>query len=254
MMVENANRSITIRDLEAQYYRHLICDLRLSCHLETKGPGVRYSGSCRSLTNRIPASNTAILSALISQAITRALDTVDASVSIWTLKDNGEVQLVSFDGTPVIRTRSDEWNIVYDEELVSNIMAVRSEKLPNETGGVLLGVTDINASSIHIVHALTQPEDSLGTPSGFERGVFDLWDQVSNAMTTTMDQVRYVGEWHSHPEGALATPSLTDIEQLNWLKSEMEIEGLKGLIAIAAGDGSFSLVTSRRDAVVSDGH
>ena len=244
LMVENANRSITIRDLEAQYYRHLICDLRLSCHLETKGPGVRYSGSCRSLTNQIPASNTALLSALISQAITRALDTVDASVSIWTLKDNGEVQLVSFDGTPVIRTRSDEWKIVYDEELVSNIMAVRSEKLPNETGGVLLGVTDINASSIHIVHALTQPEDSLGTPSGFERGVFDLRDQVSKAMTTTMDQVRYVGEWHSHPEGALATPSRTDIEQLNWLKSEMEIEGLKGLIAIAAGDGAFSLVTS----------
>ena len=249
LLVENVDRSITLRDLEAQYYRSLICDHRLIRHLETEGPGVRYSGSCRSLTNQIPASNAALLSALISQAITRTLETEDASISIWTLKNNGEVQLVSFNGTPVKRKRSDRWKIVYDDELVSNIMAVCSEKLPNETGGALLGLADMSANSIHLVHALPEPEDSLGTRSGFERGVFDLRNQVSKAMTTTMDQVRYVGEWHSHPEGTLATPSLTDLEQLNWLRAEMEIEGLNGLIAIAAADGSFSLVLSS-DAVV----
>ncbi len=244
LMVENTSRSITLRDLEAQYYRNLICDRRLIHHLETEYPGVRYSGSCRSLTNQIPASNAALLSALISQGVKRVLETEDASISIWTLKDNGEIELVNFDGTPVTIKSTDEWKIVYDDELVSNIMAVRSEKLPNETGGALLGITDMNAKFIHLVHALSQPEDSSGTRSGFERGVFDLRNQVTKAMTMTMDQVRYVGEWHSHPEEALATPSPTDLEQLNWLREEMEFEGLNGLVAIAAADGSFSLVLS----------
>ena len=70
-------------------------------------------------------------------------------------------------------------------------------------------------------------------------------------MTTTMDQVRYVGEWHTHPEGSVATPSLTDIKQLNWLRAELEIDGLHGLIAIAAADGSLSFVLSSNDVEVS---
>jgi hypothetical protein len=55
LLVESADRSITLRDLEAQYHHLLVTESLLATHLQTEHEGVRYSGSCRALTNRIPA-------------------------------------------------------------------------------------------------------------------------------------------------------------------------------------------------------
>ena len=95
--------------------------------------------------------------------------------------------------------------------------------------------------SVHVVHGLPETEDSAGTESGFERGVVGLQEQLNNVIAATMHQVRYIGEWHSHPVGASARPSLTDLAQLAWLTKELEMEGLPGLIAIAAGDEKFCI-------------
>ena len=59
-----------------------------------------------------------------------------------------------------------------------------------------------------------------------------------------MHQIRYVGEWHSHPDGASAMPSSTDFAQLSWLRQELQNEGLPGLMAIVAPDGCLSFVLS----------
>ena len=240
-LTESADRSVTLRDLEAQYYRILLTDVRLADHLEQKGSGVRYSGSCRALTNRIPASNSALLSALVSKNIPTALSTDSASISVWTLNESGEVELVSSEGKLVTKSCFGNWTYVYDEGLVVNINELRERCLPNETGGVLLGVVDMNHKSIRIVHALPQTEDSCGTPSGFERGIVNLQEQIKKAIADTMYQVRYVGEWHTHPNDKSPLPSTTDLKQATWLSHEMEIEGLHGVVAIAAQNGSFSL-------------
>ena len=245
LLVESADRSINLRDLEAQYLRILITDSRVSRQFELDGPGVRFSGACRALTNRIPASNAALLSALAARGVANALATNESTVSIWTLKANGEVQLVCHDGVSVARTRHGDWTVVRDEGLVSDLAALRHEKLPKETGGVLLGVVDITRRSIHVVHALREPGDSCGSETRFERGIVDLRDQVNSAMLATMQQVRYIGEWHSHPGGSSAMPSRTDLAQLAWLRQELENEGLPGLMAIVAKDVGFSLAVSR---------
>jgi hypothetical protein len=62
-----------------------------------------------------------------------------------------------------------------------------------------------------------------------------------------MHQLRYVGEWHSHPHRASALPSVVDIAQLNWLAREIAIEGQPGLMAIAAENGQFGFVVGQRD-------
>src|SRR5690606_37051093 len=95
-----------------------------------------------------------------------------------------------------------------------------------------------------IAHALPAPEDSRASQTGFERGVADLAGQVSAAVAATLYQLRYVGEWHSHPDRASAMPSSTDIVQLLWLGQELENEGLPGLMAIAAQDGHFTFAVS----------
>lgn len=61
--------NITLRDLEAQYHRLIQTENSLADHLRPLTPGLRYSGSCRAVTNRIPASRAAMMSAIASQAV-----------------------------------------------------------------------------------------------------------------------------------------------------------------------------------------
>jgi ThiF family len=62
VLAETSDRSITLRDLEAQYHDLHLSDPRLAGHLKSDQPGLRYSGSCRALTNRIPATRAAVIS------------------------------------------------------------------------------------------------------------------------------------------------------------------------------------------------
>ena len=241
LLVEDVERTITLRDLEAQYFRLVLSEPHLAGHLEIGEGGVRISGSCRALTNRISASNAALLSALAARGAVHDLVLDSAAISIWTLTGEGEVQRVRHDGCPVSRVETGEWNIVYDKGLVQEISDLRARKMPRETGGVLLGIVDMATRSVHMVHALPEPEDSRGSETEFERGIVDLSDEVSRAGSATMYQVRYIGEWHSHPEGASSMPSPTDVNQVKWLGQELREEGLPGLIAISGGNGSFSV-------------
>ena len=243
LLAEDAGRGVTLRELEAQYHRILLSNPRLSGHLRIDGRGVSYSGSCRELTNRIPASNAALLSALAARGTVQALATDAATISIWTLHANGEVELVRREGAPVTRTQLGEWTLVYDTELLCKLATLRDAKLPKETGGVLLGIVDMSQETIHIAHALSEPEDSRGSEKGFERGIVDLCNEVSRVVAATMNQLRYVGEWHSHPDGASDMPSATDLAQLVWLGEELKNEGLPGLMAIATQNGRFTFVS-----------
>ncbi len=244
LLAESADRALTLRDLEAQYHRFILTEPSLARHLGTDGPGVRYTGSCRALTNRIPASNAAILSALAAKGIASALADDGAAITIWTLSTTGEVQRVQRKGAAVTRVSFGAWTVSYDADLLDRLATMRHAKLPNETGGVLLGIADMSRQSVHIAHALPAPEDSRASQTGFERGVAGLAGQVSAAVAATLYQLRYVGEWHSHPDRASAMPSSTDIVQLLWLGQELENEGLPGLMAIAAQDGHFTFAVS----------
>ena len=52
----------------------------------------------------------------------------------------------------------------------------------------------------------------------------------------TAGQVRYVGEWHSHPPRASAGPSPTDRCQSDWLAALMGMDSMPALMLIAADD------------------
>ena len=252
LLAENADRSITVRDLEAQYYGIVASDPRLSSHLGGATQGVRYSGSCRALTNRIGASNAAVLAALAARGTVQGLATDKATISIWTMEANGEVALIGRQGAPVTRKRLGDWTISYDSGLVRRLTALRDALLPRETGGVLLGIADTSRRSIYIACALPAPEDSCGSEEGFERGIVNLRQQVSGAVAATMQQLRYVGEWHSHPDRASAMLSSTDIVQLAWLGQELEIEGLPALMVIVATDERVTVALSAMQASLGD--
>jgi proteasome lid subunit RPN8/RPN11 len=242
LLAESADRRVTLRDLEAQYHDLLLSDPGLADHLRVNQPGLRYSGSCRALTNRIPATHAALLSSLAARGISDCLGKDQSAIRIWTLSEQGEVHLVQRPGAAVTKARLASWDITYDEGVLRTLAGHRERRLPRETGGVLLGIIDVSRRSIYVAHALPQPEDSVGSVAGFERGVVGLSDVISRVAQASLYQLRYVGEWHSHPRGASAWPSQIDLAQLAWLGDELEAEGVPALMAIAADDGAFSFM------------
>ncbi len=243
LLAENADRSITLRDLEAQYHRLVQSDPALASHLRT-GPGLRYSGSCRALTNRIPATSAALLSALGTRGLVDALKRDDASVRVWNVTAEGGVEVIGRRGTAAHRLTLGGWTIAYDDDLLADLAKLRDGRLPHETGGVLLGIADMSRKSVYVAYALPEPEDSRGSPEGFERGVVGLKAAVGRVVEASLHQLSYVGEWHSHPRKSSPLPSAIDLAQIVWLGSELEHEGLPGLMAIAADHGSFAFVLS----------
>lgn len=241
LLAESSDRSITLRDLEAQYHRLVQTDPALKDHL-VAAPGLRYSGSCRALTNRIPATNAALLSALAAGGFVDALKSNDSAVRVWKLTAEGGVEVIERHGARPYRVSLGEWTITYDDDLLAELARLRNSRLPRETGGVLLGIADMSRTSIHVVHALPEPEDSRGSREGFERGVVGLKAAVSAAVEASLHQLSYVGEWHSHPRRSSPLPSTIDLAQIVWLGNELEHEGLPGLMAIAADDGAFAFV------------
>jgi hypothetical protein len=241
LLAENSDRSITLRDLEAQYHRIVQINPALHDHLRA-GPGLRYSGSCRALTNRIPATRAALLSALGARGLVEALQNTEAAVRVWKVTAAGGVQVIERRGAAAHRLSLAEWSITYDDDLLAELASLRASQLPRETGGVLLGIADMSRKSIHAAHALPEPEDSSGSPAGFERGVVGFKAAVNRAVEASLHQPSYVGDWHSHPRKSSPLPSTVDLAQIVWLGNELEHEGLPGLRAIAADHGAFAFV------------
>jgi len=236
LLAEDAERRVTLRDLEAQYYRAVLVSPGLKDHLNPASEGVRYSGSCRTLSSRIPESSVAILSAIAAKAV--PIDgTIAAGISVWSLRKNGEVQLTEAPAHPVRQTKIENWTVTIDTGLEAALQEERKRHLPAETGGVLLGIIDTLNSQIHVVHHLPAPPDSVETRAEFERGVEGLGKAITRCADQVLHQIRYIGEWHSHPDGVKARPSKKDVSQLAWLAQSLAADDCPGVMLIVGAEG-----------------
>ncbi|MEQ1714796.1 MAG: Mov34/MPN/PAD-1 family protein [Hyphomicrobium sp.] len=168
----------------------------------------------------------------------------EATIRIWTIANDGAIALHQRTGAAVTQIALGGWTIAYDPSLPRLLHQLRDQKLPDETGGVLLGIADLRKRTIHLVTALGQPSDSTGTTHGFERGTEGLMEAMQKVAHSSLHQLRYVGEWHSHPRNNSALPSSTDIQQIAWLRRELVVEGLPAFMVIAADGGERSFILS----------
>jgi hypothetical protein len=255
LLAEPADRSVSLRDLEAQYLGLVLRAPHLETHLGKAPETVAYTGACRAITSRIPQSRTAILSGLAATGLSRALDGEAGAIAIWTLTPDGNVRADTAVPEPVGVFRVMGWQIAIDEGLVRRIYSMRKAQLPNETGGILFGLVDIPAKRIHLVEASPAPPDSEQRPGGFVRGVRGVEELMDSIRRRSAGQVRYVGEWHSHPPRSSARPSCIDGEQIDWLAALLDMDSMPALMVIAAAR-EFSVIfadqraepVSRRDA------
>ncbi len=116
----------------------------------------------------------------------------------------------------------------------------RRERLPNETGGVLLGTFDMSRRVALVSIALPSPDDSKEWPIVYIRGSAGLRGAVSRAEVTTGGGLEYLGEWHSHPKGANAAASKDDRKALKLL-SEVMAEDARPAVMMIVGEHEIRL-------------
>ena len=234
LLAEPAGRALTLRDLEAQYLALVLHTDRLAGHLGESADAIAYTGACRAITNRIPQSRVSVLAGLAAAAVGNAADGTEAIISVWTLASDGQVALDSTPAKPVSHYQAYGWRITLDAGFTARILEMREARLPAETGGMLFGVVDIPAKSIHLIHAAPAPPDSRERPGEFVRGTAGVEALMKEIGRKTAGQVRYVGEWHSHPQNASVQPSPVDARQIDWLAALMGMDSMPALMLIAA--------------------
>ena len=250
LLGEPAGRALTLRDLEAQYLGLVLRTERLADHLGKLAETIAYTGACRAITNRIPQSHVSILAGLAATGVSNAADGMEAVILVWTLSSNKEVVLDTVPAEQVSRYRAHEWQIIFDEGLVKRIRAMRDARLPFETGGIIFGLVDIPAKSIHLVDVSSAPPDSREEIGSFVRGTDGVEGLLEEVHRKTAGQVRYVGEWHSHPPHASARPSCNDARQIDWLAALMGMDSIPALMLIAA-DKEISVIFMQERAQLS---
>lgn len=238
LLAEDAGRRIRLDALEMQYYREVATNDRLQEHLYQAKGSISYAKTCRDVSFTVPQDFVAMLSGIGSHAFKFALASEAAAIRIWHV--NPETLAVDSHEVipaPVREVTSGDWVIVYDELLNERLLALRTAKLPRETGGVLVGSCDVSRHIVYVVDALSSPVDSLEGDGSFVRGAEDLARQVGRLRERTGQNLEYIGEWHSHPDGIAALPSGEDLAAIVSSTREMSEDGLPFVMAIVGEDG-----------------
>lgn len=122
--------------------------------------------------------------------------------------------------------------IFFAEDLLSEVKELCKEKGNFETGGILVGMYDLDLQSAIITKVLGPPSDSKYGRTTFVRG--------TKGVKKTLDSLwkegqYYLGEWHFHPN-ALPIASLQDISQMNKIAKNVVYKCPEPLMLIIGQD------------------
>ncbi len=235
LLTEDAERTIRLRSLEAQYYRAAIQSAWGAEHLAGNAKSFWSGASCRDISMVMPYSRVMRHASTLAEQIQAASASAAASIRIWQLDPTrGAVEVHDVATNTERRMQLGAFDLFIDAGAEAQLRDMRAAGLPNETGGVLLGYYDFNIKAIVVVTCLPAPPDSTASQGEFKRGVAGLADAVNEASRRTAGIVGYIGEWHSHPRGHTATPSRDDFVQLVHLALGMSDDGLPAVQLIVA--------------------
>ena len=241
VLAEDKQRTLTLDVLEAQYYRAVDADPALVGHLSENLGKTRYGRSCRDITATMPTHLVSMLASLGSQAVRTALDSEDAAIQVFRCDPSSlAVQPHKVQPEPCVSQEINGWTFILDKRLLRTLAEIRSSKLPNETGGVLIGLYDLVRKKIYAVDTVPSPPDSKEWPTLYVRGSEGLLARVEEITRRTGGQLEYIGEWHSHPDGCATRPSSDDLQVFVWLTEHMAVAGLPALMAIVGEKDSSS--------------
>ena len=236
LLSEDAGRNIPLDSLEMQFYRAIARDSNLESLLDHPDRN-RTGQTCRDVSAEISQEDIAVHGGTGSRAIRQLAEHDGARIRTWLLDEEDNYQLV-MDIEPAwpIQRNQGDWTVLLDSELVETLARLREMRLPNETGGILVGSCDRSRKILYVVDVLPSPPDSEELRTSYIRGTKGLKEQVRRIQRVTDGGLDYVGEWHSHPNGHGAEPSEQDRKLLDWIRAGMEEESETGVMCII-GEG-----------------
>lgn len=242
MLIESKDRNIRMNYLEAQYYRALLDNQEWGeKHLSGFNPELNAGNGCRSISLSFSVEKVYLHAACLSAGLRASYSDDNANIKIWHYDEKtGSCIAYTVNVSSSHEIKFTDWDVIIDDTFISNLYDYRSKELPNETGGVLIGVVDHKLHQILIVSQIYSPVDSLSTPSSYVRGKHDLYDKLEDINLKTGGTVKYIGEWHSHPKHHSATPSITDRSLLDKLSNMMGEDG-EPMLMVIVGENEISL-------------
>lgn len=175
----------------------------------------------------------ALHAAIGARAFRAALAVDSAGISIWrTNEDDLSVEHLKIVPSEVVERQVGRWTMVTDRSLLDKVAKTRLEKLPNETGGVIVGAHDMEHKILYAADVLPSPPDSTEWPNLYIRGCEGLAHRVEEIGQITDGQLGYLGEWHSHPHGHAPSPSHDDRKAFAWLQEHMDLDGRPAVMLI----------------------
>jgi hypothetical protein len=241
LILEDAQRNLHLDQIEAQYYRALLRESWGKDHLKGHLGEYWVGGSCRDVSTVMSPETVQLHAALLSRSLRVALQDTQAHLRIWQSPNMGSIQSHAIPLVPSALIQRGDWAVLLDEGLLDTARATGQQHLPEETGGILLGVIDHYRRTIALVDALAPPADSVGTPMSFKRGVQGLVEVLEEASRRTAGIVGYVGEWHSHPPRVSTSMSPEDVSQLLHLTVHLGSDGDPAVMLIV-GDAEWSVM------------
>lgn len=239
VLAEDATRQHTLDLLEMQYYRFVASSAGWDDHLRPPSGRRRYSNACRDVSSVMPQDLVSLHAAIASRNLRRILSTADSEISIWRANPADMTVATHRVESSTMRRYQGEWTVVTDEHFVRKVQEMRESRLPNETGGVLLGATDMSRQIVYVVDFLPSPPDSSEWPTVYIRGCEGLPEALAQVHRRTAGMLQYVGEWHSHPRGFSSSASDDDRRAFDWLSDTMAPTGMPPLMLIVADDIRF---------------
>ena len=231
LLAEDAQRKCRLDWLEMQYYREIVANSAFERHLRTTSR-TRYSNACRSITSQVSQELVALFSAVGSRALRQLVASNDSRICVWSADDCLQVQKHEVSVEPLIIKECQEWTVCTDHHLLQKVVGYRQARLPNETGGVLLGSFDVQRRIIYVVDTLPSPPDSVEWPTAYIRGARGLAEAVREVERRSMANLEYIGEWHSHPDRCSVNQSDVDIVAMLEITAEMAKAGLPAVMMI----------------------
>lgn len=239
LFMEDKERLQNLDLLEMSYLYNLLVKPNLYNHLDTTEQRRTNNFSCRSESNILDYDNVVMLSAVAAQQIQKQYIKSESTLAIWRVDNNDSTtQKIDLDILTWKHRDVGSISIWYSKELLLEIEKMKNKDLSKETGGCLFGCYDKTSNRIYVFYEHPAPIDSKCAQTFFERGCQGLSQVVKSIDERTFHQVRYLGEWHSHPYGS-CNPSQTDKKQFEQMSSLLKQEDLPFVQMICGKDDIY---------------
>lgn len=239
LIAEDKAHIIRVDHIEPQYYFYILNENWGKKHLVANNGNMWVGKGCRDISTKISFEDIYIHAGRLSKEVRNISEKTEANIVIHVTDDSENIKRYEYPIYKIKIIASNEWKIIINELIETKLYGFRKNKLPNETGGIVVGYHDYKNKTIYIVDVFSSPSDSIEFPNSFIRGKNGIDEQLDNIDTLSQGKVTYIGEWHSHPGQCSTLPSHQDLASLSSIADELLYNGIPALMIIV-GDEDIS--------------